>query len=228
MSQIVIKTITEFQMFEKFRYSSSFFIAIIFTFFSFIGMSLLGNTPKYNRTTQIEMTGFSKIQDMDKPSVKKIIKKPPPKKEVTNKPPATPSLKVKSIQPRGGVDVPFNNELTKIPADITTIALPNIDTDFSTGTGNNNTDLIPIVIIEPRYPPKAAIAKIEGWVTVEFTVNELGMVTNAKVINAKPIRIFDTAAIHAINKSKFRPLMIDGQAVAQRATQTFEFKLDKQ
>jgi len=214
-------------MFGKFRYTSSFIIAIIFTFISFIGMSLLINTPKYNKTTQIEMVGFSKIRDMDKPSVKKTVKKPPPKKEVTNKPPATPKLAIDSTPSRDGMALPLINTITKIPSVLTDIDLPRIDNNFSTGNVKD-ADLIPVIMIEPRYPPKAAIAKIEGWVTVEFTVNELGLVTNAKVINAKPIRIFDTAAIHAINKSKFRPLMIDGQAVAQRATQTFEFKLDKE
>ena len=67
--------------------------------------------------------------------------------------------------------------------------------------------------------------KIEGWVEVEFTVTALGTVTNAKIINSKPRRVFDAATLRALRKSKFKPLMVDGKARAQKAVQIIEFKL---
>lgn len=214
-------------MFEKFRFSSSILIAIIFTFISFIGMSFLISTPKYHKSTEIEMIDFSKVQDMDKPIVKEIIKKPPPEKEVTAKQSATPKLTIDSTRGRGSVEIPIRNTITKIPSELTGIDVPKINSDYILGSVDN-ADLTPIVMIEPRYPPKAAIAKIEGWVTVEFTVNEQGQVTHAKVLKARPASIFDSAALRAIKKSKFKALVVDGKTVAQRATQTFEFKLDKE
>jgi protein TonB len=75
------------------------------------------------------------------------------------------------------------------------------------------------------YPRRAAIAKIEGYVTVEFTITETGSVADPSVVDAKPPRVFDREAIRAILKWKFKPRIVDGQPVARRATQTLDFKL---
>ena len=74
---------------------------------------------------------------------------------------------------------------------------------------------------------KAAIAKIEGWVKVEFTITETGSVVNPKVIESKPVRIFDREAIRAILKYKFKAKIVDGVAMTQVATQQIDFKLAK-
>ena len=86
-------------------------------------------------------------------------------------------------------------------------------------------ELIALVKIAPRYPRKAAMAKKEGWVKVEFTVTELGTVRDAKVVDADPRRLFDRAAKQAILKWKFKPRIVDGKAVSRRAVQVIEFKL---
>ena len=88
--------------------------------------------------------------------------------------------------------------------------------------------IIPIVTIAPNYPRKAAIAKIEGWVRVEFTITESGTVVNPKVIESKPVRIFDREALRAILKYKFKPKIVDGVAMTQTATQQIDFKLAKE
>ncbi|MBL4773650.1 MAG: energy transducer TonB [Alcanivoracaceae bacterium] len=85
--------------------------------------------------------------------------------------------------------------------------------------------IIPIVTIAPNYPRKAAIAKIEGWVEMSFTITESGTVINPKVIASKPIRIFDREALRAILKYKFKPKVVNGVAKTQEATQKIEFKL---
>ena len=82
-----------------------------------------------------------------------------------------------------------------------------------------------MVRIQPQYPRRAAIAKIEGFVTIEFTITATGSVTNPKVVDAKPPRVFDRDAIRAILKWKFKPRVVDGRPVARRATQTLDFKL---
>jgi len=86
-------------------------------------------------------------------------------------------------------------------------------------------DIIPVVVIRPMYPREAAIAGIEGWVKVEFTITPLGTVTDATVVEADPARIFNREAIRAILKWKFKPRVIDGTAVERRATQIIDFSL---
>lgn len=94
-----------------------------------------------------------------------------------------------------------------------------------TGLAQGDGELIPLVKIAPRYPRKAALTGKEGWVKVEFTVTELGTVSDVDVIDSKPRRLFDRAAKRAILKWKFKPRVVDDKPVARRAVQVIEFKL---
>lgn len=96
-----------------------------------------------------------------------------------------------------------------------------------TGSGTNNTDVVPIVRVPPRYPMDAAARHIEGWVKVEFTIDEQGGVEDIRVVESSPPQIFDQAAIRAISRWEFKPRIVDGKAVRRRAVQTLEFRLNK-
>ena len=65
--------------------------------------------------------------------------------------------------------------------------------------------LTPLQRVEPVYPYRAQQAGIEGSVTVRFTINSEGRVENVEVIEAKPKRQFERAAIQAINKWRYQP-----------------------
>ena len=90
-----------------------------------------------------------------------------------------------------------------------------------------NNNLMPLIKIAPNYPRKALIAKIEGWVKVEFTVDKQGAIINPSVVNAKPAGIFEDEALKAISKYRYKPKYINFQAVEQTGTETIEFKLAK-
>ena len=79
---------------------------------------------------------------------------------------------------------------------------------------------------KPQYPIRASERGIEGWVVLEFTITETGTVRNPKVMDAKPKRIFDRAAIQAIRKWKYRPRVIDGVAVERTEEVKLTFDLD--
>jgi protein TonB len=87
-------------------------------------------------------------------------------------------------------------------------------------------DIIPVVVIRPIYPRDAAISGIEGWVKIEFTITEAGTVKDPQVVDARPARVFNRAAIRAILKWKFKPRVVEGVAVDRRASQTIDFTLD--
>ena len=99
---------------------------------------------------------------------------------------------------------------------------------FLGGPVSSDTDIIPLVRIAPQYPRKAAMAGVEGWVEVEFTITENGLVQNPRVVRAEPRRMFDSAAIRAILKWRFKPMVVDGKQVERQATQTITFKLSSQ
>ena len=86
-------------------------------------------------------------------------------------------------------------------------------------------EMVPLVQVPPRYPRRAARLQIEGFVMVEFTITPDGNVVGPVVIESKPSRIFDQAALQAIIQWKFEPSVENGQAVESRARQRIEFSL---
>lgn len=66
-------------------------------------------------------------------------------------------------------------------------------------------DLKPIKRVEPQYPAEAARAGTQGFVEVEFTVDETGKVASVSVVNAKPSRTFESSAVKAVKQWTFAP-----------------------
>ncbi len=93
------------------------------------------------------------------------------------------------------------------------------------GMAGFDTDVMPVVRVPPTYPRNAKQAGIEGWVTMAVTIRPDGTVSDVSVLEAEPPRLFNQAAIDAMERWKFRPKVVDGAPVAQRARQTIEFKL---
>jgi protein TonB len=87
-------------------------------------------------------------------------------------------------------------------------------------------DIIPLQQIAPQYPRDAARAHITGWVQLEVMVNADGSVRSARVVDAKPKGLFDSSAVSAVLKWKFKPQVMNGQPVAQRGMQKIEFTLE--
>lgn len=93
------------------------------------------------------------------------------------------------------------------------------------GLAGFDTDVIPVVRTAPAYPRGAKQARIEGHVTLAVTIRPDGTVSGAEVLESDPPRLFDQAALDAMKRWKFRPKIVDGNPVSQRARQTIEFKL---
>ena len=72
-------------------------------------------------------------------------------------------------------------------------------------------DTLAIVRILPRYPSRALSRGIEGWVLMEFAISELGLAVNPVVIESEPAGIFDRAALSAVKRWKYRPMIEDGR-----------------
>jgi periplasmic protein TonB len=66
-------------------------------------------------------------------------------------------------------------------------------------------ELNPIKRVEPAYPPEAARTGTVGFVEVEFTLDATGKVATVSVINAKPARTFESAAVKAVKQWQFAP-----------------------
>jgi len=79
--------------------------------------------------------------------------------------------------------------------------------------------------VEPDYPRIAREAGIEGWVDLEFVVRSDGTVASARVLGAEPAGTFDDAAVAAVSRWRFEPVLRDGRAVDQRARMRMRFSV---
>lgn len=77
--------------------------------------------------------------------------------------------------------------------------------------------------VEAEYPLQALDRLVSGWVEMEFTVAKDGSVQNVVVVESQPRRTFDTAAMAAMRRWRFEPVLRDGQPVDQRASMRMRF-----
>jgi periplasmic protein TonB len=79
-------------------------------------------------------------------------------------------------------------------------------------------------IEEPRYPPAAKKAGVEGVVVVEATVTADGTVEKVKVISGPPL--LTAAATEAVSHWKYEPTYLNGQPVPVILTARITFSLN--
>jgi protein TonB len=91
----------------------------------------------------------------------------------------------------------------------------------------SDSDVVPIVRVNPQYPLRASERGIEGWVEVQFTISRAGTVKDPVVTNAQPQNIFDREALRAIRKWKYNPKIENGEPVERpgvRVRLTFQLQ----
>jgi len=64
-------------------------------------------------------------------------------------------------------------------------------------------ELKPVKRVDPVYPPEAARAGTTGFVEVEYTVDASGKVASVSVVDARPARTFESAAVRAVKQWEF-------------------------
>lgn len=71
----------------------------------------------------------------------------------------------------------------------------------------------PLLAAAPIYPPEADQQKLEGYVTLEYEVDEQGFVRNPGVVEIQGPQSFADASKEALKKFRYVPRFIDGKAV---------------
>ena len=199
-------------------------IAVVITVLLFrLDSYLVGQPNVYDSAAhQVKLLDFVRVEPAEFTQVKerRLPRKPPP----PDRPPPPPKLQV--------------NAEAAIETSALDIDMPDIDVGFG-GSGpylgtwrgpsaahNPDGDVIPIVRIAPQYPRQALLEGIEGWVRIEFVIKPDGTVADPDIIGAEPPRIFNTSAMRAILRWKFKPRIVDGKAVSRRGAQVIVFELE--
>jgi protein TonB len=183
------------------RHLTAGFFAIIVTFGLFYLMQalILGKEAKLGEGggTMVDFVRLKKDSEVE------TKKRKMPEKKQPEEPPPPPDLSM--------------SRSSKPTQEMGEMAFA-IDVDVDVGGTNvaiaaADSDVVPIVRVNPQYPLRASERGIEGWVAVEFTISKLGTVKNPRVIGSHPSSIFDRAALKAIRKWKYNPKIEDGVKV---------------
>lgn len=73
----------------------------------------------------------------------------------------------------------------------------------------------PVYRAPTAYPPELYRQRIEGDVTIAYSLDRTGAVTDARVTSATPARVFDQAALESFKTWRFTPMLnADGEPVS--------------
>lgn len=133
----------------------------------------------------------------------------PPKPDVPPPPPRTATF---DPLPMGGVNV--------TPPELGEPTGP-------VGGTMSDGEALPIVKVRPVYPQRALSRGIEGHVLVQFTIDELGRVVDATVLQAEPRGVFERAALQAVERFRYKPRVVNGEPIPVSGVQhRLTFELD--
>src|SRR5512133_318198 len=84
-----------------------------------------------------------------------------------------------------------------------------------------------VEFVPAEYPPDAEAKGIEGMVELSIVIDEHGDVVQAVVLDPGPHPGVAAAALHAVQRFRFRPAEIDGKPAAVEIAYRYQFVLKK-
>jgi protein TonB len=88
--------------------------------------------------------------------------------------------------------------------------------------------LKPLKTVPPEYPQSALLKSIAGSVLVSFTVDTKGATSDVQVVQSTPAGVFDRAAVSAVKRWRYAPVIVNGAAVEVPTRTLLRFELPKQ
>lgn len=79
--------------------------------------------------------------------------------------------------------------------------------------------------VPPEYPERALDQRIAGVVVVDYVVDVNGETRNVRVVSAEPAGVFDRAAINAVRRWRYQPVIVDNVPTEVPARASIRFAL---
>lgn len=92
-------------------------------------------------------------------------------------------------------------------------------------SGSADRSCIPLVRIDPQYPPQAQERGLEGWVQIHFVVSKDGSVREAIPVRSSN-KVFEREAVRAALRYRYQPEIVGGQSVECEADLVLRFTLE--
>ena len=200
------------------RFSVSFVLAVAMAFVLLWSMqALIGVEGTVDETKNLKVVDFVRLKRESQ--VERKERKLPSKKAPEEAPPP-PALQFASggrPDQAGGEPMPIMDSTIDLGGG------PNVGT-----SAGSDTDIVPLVRVNPNYPMRALQHRIEGWVEVRFTISTAGTVKNPVVVGYHPSSVFNRDALRAIRKWKYNPKIDDGKPVERPGVVVrLDFRLDR-
>jgi protein TonB len=166
----------------------------------------------------------------DKPATKIADITMPPREIETNLADVKPPKPDDPEEPPPDLDQP---EIADVDVNPDAINMsPKMGSDINIGMGggigSGDGEYLPIVKVAPMYPRRANSRGVEGYCTIEYTVTKSGSIANPVAVDCQPSGYFERASIKAAQKFKYKPRVIDGEAIEVLGVQNrFTYELEK-
>jgi len=121
------------------------------------------------------------------------------------------------------LDLDMNNNIENVAPQAS------IDVSISsTGMSAGDGEYLPIVKVAPIYPRRAQTRGISGYCIVEYTVTTSGAIRDSKAVDCEPAGVFEKASVKASLKFKYKPRVVDGEAIEVAGVQNkFTYELEQ-
>lgn len=132
-------------------------------------------------------------------------------------------------EPPPDLDQPDIEDVDIDPNAVNMSPTTNVDLKIGTGGfGGNDGEYLPIVKVAPIYPRRAQTRGVEGYCTVEYVVTRTGAISDPQAVDCQPSGYFERASIKAASKFKYKPRVVDGEAIDVGGVQNrFTYELEK-
>ena len=155
-----------------------------------------------NDTGKLHMVDFVRVRRDETVQRRELKPEKPPSPEKPPETPPTPRLD----------DVNASADKIAISAAPVETNIELSGAGFSLGVGEG--DYLPIVKVAPIYPDRALSRGIEGYCIVEYTVTKQGTTRDPVVLEDQcTSSLFHRSSLAASLKFKYKPRVIDGEAV---------------
>jgi protein TonB len=112
---------------------------------------------------------------------------------------------------------------------VNTAPQASVDVEISTsGMATGDGEYLPIVKVAPIYPRRAQTRGITGYCIVEYTVTTSGAIRDPVPVDCQPAGVFESASVKAAEKFKYKPRVVDGEAIEVAGVQNkFTYELEQ-
>lgn len=98
----------------------------------------------------------------------------------------------------------------------------------TTGMSSGDGEYLPIVKVAPIYPRRAQTRGLTGYCIVEYTVTTSGAIRDPQAVDCQPSGVFERASLKAALKFKYKPRVVDGEAIEVAGVQNkFTYELEQ-